>query len=433
MLRFDGKTIMILGASAHITEAVELAKKKGLRVIVTDPDPKAPAKALADKAYDLSCMESEKITEICRKEKVDGVFLMSAHVVLPSYYRICSALGLPSYGNEELFETFFNKRKFKDACRKYGVDVIEEISGEDLDDPEKLDESVFPIIIKPTDSASSRGITVVRSKENVKKAVEFARSESKTGEVVAERFMTGNNIGVWYTIKDYEVSLGLLVDRCINYEKDSIWTPYVAHMLPSMDTDLYIRNTDAKVRHMLRSLGVRDGVWFCEAFRDGNTFRFYDPGYRISGVHMYRFLDKINGINHMEMLMDYAMTGHMGDVDLMEHEDPYLNGTHNCLLSFPVKNGTIKEIRGLDRISGMEDVFFVTPLLAEGDSVGKDAVGTLHQLAVLIYITAQNEEKLTCDIKEIEKLYDVLDEEGRSMLTKPFDIDEYNRIKAMNS
>ncbi|MBR4079336.1 MAG: hypothetical protein IKK29_03930, partial [Christensenellaceae bacterium] len=286
-MQFENKKIMILGASAHVCEGIELAKKKGLYVIVTDPDPNAPGKALADESYDYSVLDTETLLELCREKKVDGVFTMSAHLALPSYCEICTQLNLPCYGTKELFDIFYYKDRFKDACREYGVDVIDEFTLEELQDWQNFKEENLPIIIKPVDSASSRGISTCYTKEEIPAAVEYALSQSPSKTIIAERFMTGNNIAAWYTIKDGEVSLGLVLDRCVNYEQGNIWTPYVAHMIPSMDNELYIKNADPAIRRMLKGVGVKNGGWFCEAFRDGDKFRFYDPGFRISGVHMY--------------------------------------------------------------------------------------------------------------------------------------------------
>lgn len=424
-MRFDGKKIMILGGSAHIIEAVQLAKSKGLYVLLTDPDPNAPAKPLADEAYDYSVMDVDKIVDICKEKEVDGVFLMCAHVVLPAYYEICQRLSLPCYGTKELFDTFYYKDQFKAACRKFGVDVIDEFTVEQLKDWENFKNEDLPIIIKPVDNASSRGISICNTKEEIPAALEYALSESPSGTILAERFMTGNNIAAWYTIKDGEVSLGLVLDRCVNYEQGNIWTPYVAHMIPSMDNELYIKNADPAVRRMLKGVGIKNGCWFCEAFRDGDKFRFYDPGFRVSGVHMYRYLEKLNGISQIDMLLDFAITGKMGEKDLMAHEDPYLKNTSNCLLSFPVRSGKIASIKGMKFIENHPDVFYITKFLNEGDCVAESDLGTLHQLAILIYISAENRNKLISDVHDIEAAFDVLDTDGNSLLTKPFDIDEY--------
>ena len=111
-MNFENKKIMILGASIHAYDAIKLAKDKGLYVIATDPDPKAPGKALADESYDYSVMDTEPLLEICREKKVDGVFTMCAHLALPSYCEICTQLNLPCYGTKELFDLFYFKDRF---------------------------------------------------------------------------------------------------------------------------------------------------------------------------------------------------------------------------------------------------------------------------------------------------------------------------------
>ena len=58
-----------------------------------------------------------------------------------------------------------NKRKFKDFCKKHGVEVVPEYSLSDIEN----DKVTYPILVKPTDNRGSIGQTVCFKKEDVKK------------------------------------------------------------------------------------------------------------------------------------------------------------------------------------------------------------------------------------------------------------------------
>ena len=67
--------MLILGANPETANLVNVAKEMGVTTIVTDYDPEAPAKKVADISYDINGLDVEAICEMARKEQVDGVMV----------------------------------------------------------------------------------------------------------------------------------------------------------------------------------------------------------------------------------------------------------------------------------------------------------------------------------------------------------------------
>ncbi|HSP21341.1 MAG TPA: hypothetical protein VLQ20_03335 [Planococcus sp. (in: firmicutes)] len=63
------KKILILGASTHMIDVVKTAKRMGFYTIIADRDPASPAKAFADKAYDSSTDELDRLAYMAGEEK----------------------------------------------------------------------------------------------------------------------------------------------------------------------------------------------------------------------------------------------------------------------------------------------------------------------------------------------------------------------------
>ena len=94
------KKLLILGANPETIRLVDTAKSMGIYTIVTDPDPNAPAKKIADKSIDINGMDVDSLVKFCLEEKVDGVLVGIADRLIQSYQQVCEKLNLPCYGNQ---------------------------------------------------------------------------------------------------------------------------------------------------------------------------------------------------------------------------------------------------------------------------------------------------------------------------------------------
>jgi hypothetical protein len=177
---------------------------------------------------------------------------------------------------------------------------------------------------------------------------------------------------------------------------------------------------DAVVKEMFRKVGVKNGVMFLQGFADDDgTLRFYESGYRLNGAQEHHIFASLCGIDAKRMMVDFALHGRMADFDISAKADPLLGGRFGCKLSVLMEPGTIAKVVGLDEISGMEGVIFVNPSYEVGETV-KDT-GTLKQIVCRFFVVADSVSDLKERIDRIYGAYDVLAEDGTSLLMEQFD------------
>ena len=126
------KLLILAGAGVHC-KVVRAAKELGIYTIVTDYLEDSPAKAIADESWMYSVTDVDKIVQRCKDEKIDGVLNFCIDPAQIPYQQICEKLGVPCFGTKEQFDILTDKRKFKDYCLKYDVDVIPEYSKIDIE------------------------------------------------------------------------------------------------------------------------------------------------------------------------------------------------------------------------------------------------------------------------------------------------------------
>ena len=128
--------------------------------------------------------------KLAQELKIDGImsFAVDPGVVTASY--VAEKMGLPFAGSYEAVTVLQNKDLFRKFLTDNGFNVP--VSGgyrsyEEL--ASDLGRFKFPVIVKPTDSAGSKGVTRVDSEENIREAFDFAKECSLKGNVIVEEFI----------------------------------------------------------------------------------------------------------------------------------------------------------------------------------------------------------------------------------------------------
>jgi len=216
-MRHDGKTLLILGATAYSINVIKTARAMGIRTIVVDPVKNAKAKSHADAYYDVDTTNIDTLYQIALTEKVDGIFTGYSDVNLFSCRALCDRLGLPFYATYEQLKKTTDKLMFKDMCRKYDVGTVPQYDENDLANVP------YPIIIKPADSWGSKGISVCYCYEDTPAAVEKARMYSKTSQIIVEKYMGGYDVvNIDYIMQDGKILLSAVGDRYVNTEQKGL-------------------------------------------------------------------------------------------------------------------------------------------------------------------------------------------------------------------
>ena len=380
------------------------------------PLEKSPAKRLADEAYYTSTSDIPAMLRLIREKRFDGVITGFTDSVLPYYAEMCERAGLPSYGTREQFELFVDKAKYKEAMRRFGVPTIPEYKLE-LDRFEESAAAIrYPVLVKPSDSSGSRGITVCHSKEELKAALAFAAENSKTKEILVEHYIEGKEATAFWLFVDGNCYPILLGNRHVKQNQEGELPLPVGYTYPSAALPLFLEETAPRMERMFRSLGIRNGLMFMQCKLVEGRCLVYDIGYRLTGSLEYINLKRLCGFDPMDMLITFALTGRMGESEIEKKLDPYLGGQYAYNVSLLCRPGTIKKITGLDKIKQLPGVFEVVVAHPEGDTITEAMRGRLAQITVRVLGGAKSAAAMKEEMLEIRRLARVISETGEDML-----------------
>lgn len=406
------KKVLILGANPETVSLISKAREMGLFTIVTDNNPNAFAKKYADMPIDINAVDVDALEEFARRESVDGILVGVAEALLPAYCELCKRLKMPCYSTPEKFDIMVNKDLFKNKCRKYGVPTIKEYTLEDKDIIE------YPVIVKPVDSCSSKGISICQNEEELKKGIEFALQFSVSNKYLIEQYMKGDEVISYYVMQDGNPIFVGMCDRYTYKQKDKVQLP-TSYIFPSRHIYSYLKYSDKPVKDMIRGIGLHNGSIFFQCFVDQQGIvRTYEPGFRLNGAQEHLILSQVSGIDAKEMYINLALNGKVADENLEIKANP--NHLELCCKLSPlVKTGRIESIEGLEEIIKLPDVVSINPSYNSGDIV--DGYGTLKQIVCRFFIVSKTKQRLIDTINTIYSFLKVIDVEGNNMLIGRFD------------
>lgn len=413
---FEGKKLLILGGNPETTPLVEVANNMGVQTIVTSGRKTDPAKKAAWKAYDVDGMDVEGLISLAKKEQVDGVLVGVADILVPSYCKVCNALGLPCYATEKIVDVFSYKDTFKATCEKYGVHGIPEYKLDAELKREDLDKVRYPVMIKPVDNGGGVGMTVAYNEEELRDGVKKALDASHSKRFIVERYMQCDDVGMYYTFKDGVCSVSCVYDRYTTDEQNGVSRVCLGGTYPSKHIDEYFAKMHNNALRMFKEIGIQNGVLMLSGFYENGDFYMYDPGFRLQGEAPHLLMKAIHGFDQREMLIRFALTGSQGDFNIADVDDVYFRGKYAATLWFLLHEGKIGSISGLDNISEDSRVVANIQRLHEGDTVVKEWIGNEKQVLTRMYFVCDSKEELVNCILEYEDKVKVFSDNGKNML-----------------
>lgn len=402
------KKLLILGSDFGTLDTVKTAHEMGLYVIVTDTMATSPTKQAADEAWMISTTDIDKLAELCKEHKIDGVTYGASDFNINNGRKLCKILGLPIYcSSDKAWEAATNKSVFKKICNEVGAPVAKDYFLTDNLTDKELDSITFPVVVKPVDKSGNRGMSYCYNKDDLKKAWKYARETSENPIIVVERMLHGPEFAVNYVLADGEINL--LYFSAEHHMPGQSANLYSVINTESHHLKQYLDEVNDKVIEVLKVAGCRDGIAWVECMLDDDGhFYLLEMGYRYGGEMTYVPYKLVSGFDSVKWMTEIAMGIKHTASDLPEPFDPYRKDTAATYYMFTYDEGIIERIEGLDEISSIPGVFIDFPK-REGNSVRKlAAMGIIRIYGSTVYDLVDKIKLINCHLK-------ITDTEGRGM------------------
>lgn len=418
-----GKKLLLIGGVAPTLDLVNLARRNGVFIGVADYNKDTVVKRAADVAYDIDVTDVDAVVDLYKREKFDGLISNFVDMLSPYVTEVANRVGAHVPYTVEQLKMSTDKKYFKNKCIEYDVPVPKEYNIRSLDDIDKIDVK-YPVIIKPVDGSGSKGITVCNDIVELKSGYEKALAASRNKSVIIEEFIPYDEINVTYIIQDGDIQLAAIHDRYLhNGPSGTVKIPDI-YIYPSRYTDIYLQKYNEKVINMLKGLGLQNGSMFMQACVKDNQVYFYEAGMRLNGCKTYQILEVENNYNTFEHLMQFALTGSMGEHITFNPKFKHWYATWN-VAGRP--GAIIDKSAGLDEMLSYPWLIQAAIRYFKGDQIPPNSEGTLMQLVGRIHVCGDTKEQLLQRLEKIFSLYQLYDSTGEKILLDTHDIEDLRK------
>lgn len=372
------KKLMILGGSRYALPVIRAAHELGAYVITADYLPNNIAHKYSDEYCNVSITDQEATLRAAKERKIDGIisFACDPGVVTCAY--VAEKMGLPSVGSFEAVSILQNKGRFRAFLTEHGFNVPTAKGYTEIKDALQ-DTALFhwPVIVKPTDSAGSKGVNRVDDPVELREAIEYALSFSRGKEFIIEDFITqhGFSSDTDSFSVDGELKFVSFNSQRFDRNAENPYTP-AAYSWPSSMTQEHQAELRSELQRLITLLGLGTSIYNIET-REGTDGKAYimECSPRGGGNRLAECLEYATGVK----LVENAVRAALGMPTVGVEQRPY-DGCWAEIILHSDKPGVFDSLWIDESIA---DAVFERDLWIEpgtkvgGFSAANEAIGTL--------------------------------------------------------
>ena len=369
---------MLLGGLRYLLPVIDAAHNMGCHVITCDYLPDNIAHKYSDEYHNVSILDRDAVLSLARELRIDGImsFAVDPGVVTAAY--VADRLGLPCAGPYESICILQDKEKFRGFLESNGFNVPRSRGFSSYEEAyADRDYFEWPVIVKPVDSAGSKGVSRVDSPDKLRAAFDNAKSHSFSSKVIIEEFVEKQGCSSDSDCFSVDGKLEFVSFSAQRFDENAD-NPYApaAYSWPSTFTKEQETELTAEIQRLLTLLRMRTSIYNIET-RIGTNGRPYimEVSPRGGGNRLAEMLRMATGVDMITAAVKAALGEKVTDIV----QKPY-DGHWAEVILHADRSGTF---RGLDISSEMSRHVEERDLwVRDGERVSSfnganDAIGTL--------------------------------------------------------
>ncbi len=320
------KKLMLLGGLRYLLPVIEAAHRLGYYVITCDYIPDNIAHKYSDEYHNVSIIDKDAVLELARHLEIDGImsFAVDPGVITAAY--VAEKMGLPGNPYKSVC-ILQNKDKFRSFLKDNGFVVPEACGFASVDEAMQFSTHFrYPVIVKPTDAAGSKGVSKVECADELHAALEYAMSHSLGGHIIVEDFIEKEGCSSDTDSFSVDGELKFVSFSAQRFDADAT-NPYTpsAYSWPSTFSEVQENELKSEIQRLLKLLDMKTSIYNIET-RIGTDGRAYimEVSPRGGGNRLAEMLKIATGVD----LVTAAVKASVGEPVTDVEQRPY-----NCHLA----------------------------------------------------------------------------------------------------
>lgn len=313
------KALVVAGGMPQI-ELIKQLCERGVETVLVDGSSNPVALPFSDKFYHVNIFDIEAVKAVARKEKVDFLITVCADQVLLVVAQISEELGLPWYIDYQTAKLVSDKELMKRVLAENDIPTSKYVVMDNFD-AGRTRHLRYPLIVKPVDAYSSKGVKKVLHEGELRDAFEEAKNISRTKNAIVEEFFEGEEISVDLFIEDGKAHV-----LCISNSdkvKDNERFAIFRGRFPVHASD-EIKDEVGKVcQQIADAFGIKNAPMLVQMLTDGTRVTVLELCARTGGAMKWLLIQHVSGVDVIKGVIDLTL-GIKPKIEVREPENKYI-------------------------------------------------------------------------------------------------------------
>ena len=347
--------LLVLGAGPAQLGLLEAARARDdLTVIAVDRDAGAVGFALADKRALISSEDEPAIERLARAEGVDGIISPGADWPVGIAARVAERMGLPHPLDGVTAGLATSKASQRE---RFGAAGVPQPACRTIVPGAEVGLGV-PCVIKAPDRQGQRGLTLVRERGELVRAVAEAVAASRSASSLAEELVEGPEVTINAVSLDGEFRPLTITDRLV--AEPPAFGVALAHAWPSAYET--VSAIDA-ARRAAEALGIRNGPTYTQVVLAPDGVRVLELAARLGGGHDAELCEAALGVDLNDLAIDFSLGRRPEVPPVLESAATdgvsRSRGAGACVLFLVAPEGELRAVHGLEEARAVAGVRWV--------------------------------------------------------------------------
>lgn len=372
------KKLLLLGGLRYLVPVIKAAQKMGHYVITCDYISDNIAHKYSDEYHNVSIIDKEAVLELAKSLKIDGVMSFAVDPGVTTAAYVNEKMNLSSAGPYESVQILQNKGLFRKFLEENNFNAPKSKSYSDINEAiQDIDYFDLPVMVKPVDSAGSKGVTKVTHKENLNYALNHAMNSSKSRTIIIEDYLDSKGCPSDSDCFSVNGKLNFVTFSNQRFDPKSP-NPYTpsAFSWPSSISDKNKTYLKSELQRLIELLGMKSSIYNIEV-RETTDNKAYimEVSPRGGGNRLSEVIHYATGVD----LITHAIKAALGE-DIDELPQLSYNGDWAEIIIYSNETGKFKKLQ-ID--PAIDDYIVEVDLwVKEGDKVNafigaNEAIGTI--------------------------------------------------------
>lgn len=334
------KGLVLAGGFPQI-DLINKLKARGIKTVLADYYKNPVARDYADKFYRVSTLDMDAVRQLAIEEKVDFIVTVCTDQALLTMAKVSEDLGLPCYIDYEKAKNVTNKAYMKKVFADNNISTAKYIVLENLEEAD-FSNWKFPIIIKPVDCNSSKGVRKVDNIFELQDVFKETVLFSRTKTAIVEEFVTGKELSVDVYVENGRVAiLDITTSEKLKIKNHFIifrtWHP------ANISIDI-----KEKVQYIAQQIAdafdLKDSPMLIQMLTDGKNIYVIEFSARTGGGVKHLSINRKTGIDVVSAVIDLTL-GHKPHIKIKGSKAKYMVDEY-----IYCKPGVFDHVQGFDEL-----------------------------------------------------------------------------------